>query len=551
MTALMAAASLGVVLSVRAQTFYPDDPLRVDDDKLDTPTRPAAIELSDLYDRFGHIFKDLGASEHGSEAANVNTLDEVPESSWFTNRHGKRRLSLAELVRGPDSGDGPDPKGTWTVFKSKSQGLTPGFEVRDSKGDRYIIKLDPIGIPELSSAAEVIATKIFHAMGYNVAENYIVHFKGEMVIAPGTTVEDRFGDEMPLTDWRFRRMIRRVPRLADGSIRVTASKYIPGAPIGPFRYHGTRSDDPNDVIAHEDRRELRGLRLLAAWLNHDDTRSHNTQDSWVEEGGLHYVRHYLLDFGSTFGSGSIDMQYPNLSFQYWLDPGSVKKNAYSFGVAVPEYRKVEWPDFPEYESVGRWEGEAFDPAGWRNDYPNPAFVRMTARDAFWAAKILMAFTHEELEAIVATGHYTNPVQSAYFLDVLLERQKKCGRLGINALNPLDGFRVEQEQLLFENLSESYGFTSSGTRYEVSWSAFDNESGTTTPLTVASTYDVRRIPLPELGAGRAMLCADVASLNSEFPHWKRSVRVYLRPSETGYEVVGLQRESPTPNLYPME
>ena len=40
------------------------------------------------------------------------------------------------------------------------------------------------------------------------------------------------------------------------------------------------------------------------------------------------------------------------------------------------------------ESVGRWEGTSFDPEGWKNDYPNPAFVRMTPRDAFWAAKLV-------------------------------------------------------------------------------------------------------------------------------------------------------------------
>ena len=75
-----------------------------------------------------------------------------------------------------------------------------------------------------------------------------------------------------------------MPRLADGRVRVTASRYLAGRPIGPFRYYGTRTDDPNDVIPHENRRELRGLRLFAAWTNHDDTRAHNTQDVTVHGG---------------------------------------------------------------------------------------------------------------------------------------------------------------------------------------------------------------------------------------------------------------------------
>ena len=35
-------------------------------------------------------------------AMNVNSLDEVPDSTWFTNRIGRREMSIAEIVRGPD-----------------------------------------------------------------------------------------------------------------------------------------------------------------------------------------------------------------------------------------------------------------------------------------------------------------------------------------------------------------------------------------------------------------------------------------------------------------
>ena len=182
--------------------------------------------------------------------------------------------------------------------------------------DRYIIKFDPVGLPELASAAEVIATKLFHAIGYHTPENHIVRVHPDnFLIEPGTTLEDAFGDERELTSARLERILRSVPRLQDGRIRVTASKYLEGRPLGPFRYYGTRSDDPNDVIPHEHHRELRGLRLFAAWTNHDDTRAQNTQDSWVEGDGRRYIRHHLLDFGSTFGSGSVEIQLPHLGYQ--------------------------------------------------------------------------------------------------------------------------------------------------------------------------------------------------------------------------------------------
>ncbi len=543
----MSIVAVGVAGVSQAGTkFYADDPLLDDFDRLDTPNKPAEIELSDLYDRFGHIFVDLGKSPIGSEAQNVNTLDETPNSSWFTNRHASERLPLAELVRGPDRGEPPNTKGAWEVFKSKSQGLTPGFQITDANGDRYVIKLDPVGTPELSSAAEVIATKIFYALGYNVPSNFIARIDpAQFTIKPGTVVKDRFGDSVPLTNERLERLLRRVPRLADGRVRVTASKYIDGVPIGPFRYYGTRSDDPNDVIPHEDRRELRGLRLIAAWLNHDDTRAHNTQDSWVQAAdGTHYVRHYLIDFGSTFGSGSVDLQLPNLSYHYWMDLPLIQKNLLGLGLHVPKYRQVKWPSFPEFAAVGRWESVHFDPAEWRNDYPNPAFVRMTARDAFWAAKLLMSLTPEELFALVETGEFSDSKQADYFYYTLLERQRRAGRWGLMGVNPLDAFRLEGGVLQFANLAEVHHYARAGsTQYWARWWELDNSSGQESALGAPLELEETAVALPASGGqDSSHWFLELRSVHPDHPHWAEPVRVFVRVGTTP-EVVGIERQSP--------
>ena len=540
-----------VVTEVQPRKFYPDDPLLVDDDTTDVPDEPAEIELSDMFDRFGHIVVDLGSLTL-TEAENVNTLDEVPDSSWFTNRHGTRRMSREAITRRPNTGDGSDMSTPWRVFRGKIGGLTPGVQIIDGRGDRYVIKFDPVRVPELSSAAEVIATKLFYAIGYNVPENYIARVDPEdgLEIEPGTTLEDEFGDETPLTRSLLRRRLRQVPRLPDGRVRVTASKYLSGQPLGPFRYYGTRTDDPNDVILHENRRELRGLRLFAAWTNHDDTRAHNTQDSWVEEEGRRYIRHHLLDFGSTFGSGSVDLQLPNLSFTYWLDFGEVRKNLVGFGVRTPAYRQVRWPRFPEYESVGRWESEYYDPDAWRNDYPNPAFVRMTDRDAFWAANIIMRFTPAELRAIVEAGEFTDPVQEQYFLDVLIERQHKTVRPYLDRLNPLDRFEVTSDGLGFVNVAEEYGFAEPGTTYRVQWSVYDNAADTLRALGEAVERTATTLPLPDTSSvgsgGEVLLMAEIHSIHEDHPMWNRSVAVYLRSTGGAFEVVGIERESDPPD-----
>lgn len=90
-----------------------------------------------------------------------------------------------------------------------------------------------------------------------------------------------------------------------GTYRAVASKFRGGVPKGPFSYHGVRDDDPNDIIPHEHRRDLRGLRVFGAWLHHNDIRRINSLDMYITENGRRFLRHYLIDFGATLGSASL------------------------------------------------------------------------------------------------------------------------------------------------------------------------------------------------------------------------------------------------------
>ena len=179
-----------------AQRFYADDPIRVDlDNAVDVGAVPEH-SLSDYYDFILHSFGSPGDPER-RRAVNINTLGAVPDSSWFENRHSLNRMTLDELVRGPDQGDGPAPDGVWIVTEAKTEGITPGFRIQDMRGDVYIVKFDPPENPEMATAAEVISTKFFYAMGYHVPENYIVELdRTRLRVNPGAMVEDV---SLPLT----------------------------------------------------------------------------------------------------------------------------------------------------------------------------------------------------------------------------------------------------------------------------------------------------------------------------------------------------------------
>jgi hypothetical protein len=171
-----------IVPSALAQTFRADDPVWVDNDAAIDVKHVAKHKLNDQYDFMIHAFGKPG-DRVPKRAMNINTLGEVPDSSWFQNRHALRRMSVEELVRGPNSGNGPSMESPWTVIGAKTEGITPGFRIRDGRGDVYFIKFDPPQNPEMATAAEVISTKFFYALGYNVPENYLAFFTREQLVA--------------------------------------------------------------------------------------------------------------------------------------------------------------------------------------------------------------------------------------------------------------------------------------------------------------------------------------------------------------------------------
>src|SRR5262249_18334624 len=218
-------------------------------------------------------------------------VGEVPVNAWYTNRHAFRRMSIADLRRGPGNATPPLQTGQWTIVGAKSDGVTPGFIIEDTNENRYLLKFDPPKNHELCSAADRIGSKFFYALGYFTPENYIVHFhRKDLTIPAGATWRDSGGRKHPLTMQAIDDMLRPQPKGPDGTYRALASRFVQGQAIGPFSYRGTRSDDPNDTIPHEDRRVLRGLRVFAAWLNHHDTRSVNSMDTLVAEDGRQYLK---------------------------------------------------------------------------------------------------------------------------------------------------------------------------------------------------------------------------------------------------------------------
>ncbi|RPJ58670.1 MAG: hypothetical protein EHM23_16770 [Acidobacteria bacterium] len=524
--------------AAQAQKFRKDDPVWEDNDR--QPIRqPAEVDdLSQLADFLENTFSHKPDNPI-PRAENVNSLGEVPDSSWFTNRMSRRVLTIEELVKGPNRRKGPDTSQPWVIKGGKTQGITPGFRAHDSKGDLYFIKFDPIGYPQLATSTEVICTKFFHAFGYNVPENYIARIRREDVkIDPDAKITDENGVERKWTEDDVERIFEKVPVADDGTVQVVASFRLEGEIVGPFRYYGTRSDDPNDIFPHENRRELRGLRLFAAWLNHDDSRSVNTKDTFIKQGKLGYVRHHLFDFGSCLGSGSVRIQGRRAGNEYMLEWGPILKAALTFGIWDRSWRYI---DYPKHPSIGRFEADYFKPELWRPEYPNPAFERMQNEDAFWACRIIARFTDEMVRALVRTGELKDPAAEEYLAQSLIKRRDKIVRHYLAQMSPLDDFEITSQEgrpaVGFSNLGEISGLGKADS-YEYQWAAFENQTGSLKPLGPVEVVAAPAIALPRAG-GTGYLAVVIHTLAQSQKGREKPVTVYL--AQSPLRVVGVERE----------
>jgi hypothetical protein len=526
--------SLGGIL---AQKFRVDDPIRVDPDKVLSIGQPTNRPMSKTIDLFQKTFtKPTGGS---LAAQNINTVGEVPDSSWFTNRMSRRVMTIAEVVQGPNKGTGPDFSKPATVLSVKTEGTTPGLTIRDAQGDLYILKFDTMHWPGMATSAEVIGTKFFHAFGYHTPENYLVDWKPEYELDREAVVLWDFGLEEKLTPRFIRNALENVPQQSDGTYRVVASKLLPGKPLGPFDFQGQRSDDPNDIYLHEDRRELRAYAVFCAWLNHNDSDSVNTLDMYhTDDGGISYVLHYLIDFGTIMGSGATHPHARRIGNEYYIEFEPALKAGLTLGIWERPWHHIELQTFP---AIGRWEGEYFQAESWKPDYPNPAFDKMQPQDALWATRSMMRFDDEMVKAIVKTGRIQDPEAESYLVSTIIQRRDKTVRYHLAQINPVDQFRLSGERLRFTNLGVEANLANDCT-YEYSWFKFDNQAEALEAVELSQTSTHPNIVIPDYRSDYLMV--RISSLEAGYPKWKSEVDVYLRSmSGGGREVVGVERMTP--------
>lgn len=513
------------------------------DDPDRTPFSPPPEEryVSWRFDAADHLFfrpaSEVWTFPVSRPAINVNALEEVPDSSWFENRIGRFAMTPREVARGACDAIDPDTPFPWTVVAGKPNGTNPGFTIEDASGTRYLLKTDGLLQRERATAADAIGSTIFHSAGYHVPCNRVVYFdRDQLQMADDATAELLDGSEVPLTEEHVEVVLNAATRTEDGLYRAALSRFVEGTPLGPWSYEGTRDGDPNDVVAHTERRDLRGLYVLFAWTGHIDARQENTMSTWIEQGRLGHLRHYLIDFGDCFGviheSEELSQRFEH---DHYLNLGTVLIDYFTAGL-IPR----PWDDArygPAGRTLGYFDAHRFEPDEWAPGYPNPAFDAHTEHDAAWMARIVARITPEHVRAAVSVGRFSDPVVRRELERVLIERRTKILERYLTVVSPLAWPEVDGARLCLDDLAVQGGIRDPDARQYRAWTVATDPPSAREAL-AARVASGGRVCV-ELPRGLSYAALDVVARTPDRDQ-PLPARLHVYSNERGYYVVGLER-----------
>lgn len=414
---------------------------------------------------------DLGRTP---DARDVNALDEVPTSSWFVHPAGGPLGAVTNVVNGP-------PVPPLLVLRRHPESGRSGLVVIDARGLRFELGRDPADRPWLRTTAAVVGAHLMRAIGYRTPEVSILalseaDLRLEVVdgAPPPTAAVREFLDTGPLP--------------TKGLYRVSATRWPIGVDVGPTP-PDSRDDDPNDRIPHADRRTLRALGVVRAWLRAPDFGRTALRDVYVGPMGQGHLEHFVVGLEGALGSDNARGEA--------VEPRSIEsepnptagENPLRLLVTLGFTARRRHGD-RRYPFIGD-----FDPVVDDSDYGTIGFEpthRLLPADAYWVAKQMAAIPRAVIEAAVDRAAPADAATRERLIDVLERRRLAVIARAYADVTPCEVVRTEANAVVLRDA----GFAPSApaTRYELAF--WDGEGSSLGPTRVfAPGVAVFSVPLP--------------------------------------------------------
>ena len=247
------------------------------------------------------------------------------------------------------------------------------------------------------------------------------------------------------------------------------------------------------------------------------------------------MKHYLQDVGSTFGMGANGPHDWDEGWEYFYQADTSRKRLLTLGFGLSPWQTVP---YMEYESVGRFEGERFDPTTWKPHVPTTGYIDMRPDDAFWAARRVMAFSDDLIRAVVKTGEFAEIGAEEYLANVLIKRRNAIGRAYLPAINPIVDPKLSASgALTFDNAAVQYGIAAPES-YKAVWSTFDNATGATTHIgDTEGREPTLQAPSGLAGAPGSFIRVELSAVSAAHPAWAQPIVLHFRRGQRWLEAGG--------------
>lgn len=442
------------------------------------------------------------------DAGDVNALDEVPRSTWFSP-------SASAAVEGP-------PQLPLRVLADAPATSPSALPVLDARGRRFELLRDPADRPQMRTAASVVASRLVRALGYFVAESSVIDLSDADLVAKDAAASDR-----------ARAFLEAGPPAVEGRRRAAATRWPPGVDLGPTPSAEQRGDDPNDRVAHPDRRTLRALKAVFAWLGVTRVTPGVLRDVYAGPSGRGHVVHYLASLDGALGADAVvrptdDAEAPDQSA--WITLGSL-------GLIAPRLKPTQtrWRSIGEYEPRVTWRDFTTSP-------PLEPLDRTLSADAYWAAKRIAGVQPAQIAAALDAAKLGDASARARLSEVLLARQRRVIAWGFAAVTPCELVRLDRaerggESLVLRDEAASRGIVpAAGNRYLVSFVDARGRRIAQTALALGQNAEIS-ILLPKGGWEYLVARVRVERAGKEAP---RAFEAHLVKKGGAARVVGIRR-----------
>jgi hypothetical protein len=331
------------------------------------------------------VFSSLGFAQ---ESQNENDSNEASATPVIWRDPGN--ISTRDLRYGPGA---PDlaPMAPFTFVEEDKSGESPKFDVRDSRGELWSVKLGP------EAQSETVATRIVWAIGYFAEEAY-------------------YFDEI---------RVENLPRLSRGRQYVTGN-VVRGVRFEPRRASMKRGSTWGwHKNPFENTRELSGLKVLMILLNNFDAHSGNNRIIYADsQAGGREPRYYVTDLGATLGrAGGLGGKRTKNDLADFLSTDFVRGVDSRDGV-------VEF----DYDTRPRGFGHlsVLHPFYYRHEVKKEKAMRgIPIAHARWIGSLLARLSDEQLRDAFRAANYADDTREAY-VRALRQRINQLTQLSVQS-----------------------------------------------------------------------------------------------------------------------